>query len=87
MKDADVFLQAYRPGGLKEKGFGPQELAQLRPGIVCAGLTAYGWEGPWKDKRGVIHFPPFLFTSLPDNGPSLVRFTCANCYGLQLCRG
>lgn len=67
MKDTDVFLQAYRPGGLKEKGFGPQELAQLRPGIVCAGLTAYGWEGPWKDKRGVIHFTPFLFTILPDN--------------------
>jgi len=52
VKEADVFLQAYRPGGLKEKGFGPQELAKLRPGIVCANLTAYGWEGPWKDKRG-----------------------------------
>ncbi|KAF9241071.1 CoA-transferase family III [Melanogaster broomeanus] len=50
--EADVFLQAYRPGGLEEKGFGPRELAKLRPGIVCANLTAYGWEGPWKDKRG-----------------------------------
>lgn len=52
VKDADVFLQAYRPGGLQEKGFGPQELAKVRPGIVCANLTAYGWEGPWKHKRG-----------------------------------
>ncbi|KAH7920304.1 CoA-transferase family III [Leucogyrophana mollusca] len=52
VKDADVFLQAYRPGGLREKGFGPQDLAKVRPGIVCANLTAYGWEGPWKDRRG-----------------------------------
>lgn len=51
--DADVFLQAYRPGGLCEKGFGPESLAKARPGIVYASLTAYGWEGPWKDRRGV----------------------------------
>ncbi|KAJ7134320.1 CoA-transferase family III [Mycena epipterygia] len=49
---ADVFLQAYRPGGLEAKGFGSQELAALRPGIVAANLTAWGWQGPWKDRRG-----------------------------------
>ncbi|KAH7885167.1 CoA-transferase family III [Phlebopus sp. FC_14] len=38
--DTDIFLQAYRPGGLAEKGFGPKELAEARPGIVCANLTA-----------------------------------------------
>ncbi|GLB45536.1 putative coA-transferase family III [Lyophyllum shimeji] len=50
--DADVFLQAYRPGGLEEQGFGSKKLARLRPGIVCANLCAWGWEGPWKDRRG-----------------------------------
>ncbi|KAJ7465282.1 CoA-transferase family III domain-containing protein [Mycena latifolia] len=49
---ADIFLQAYRPGGLEAKGFGPRELAALRPGIVVANLTAWGWQGPWKDRRG-----------------------------------
>jgi hypothetical protein len=53
VKDGDVFLQAYRPGGLADKGFGPDTLAKLRPGIVYASLNAYGWEGPWKDRRGV----------------------------------
>ncbi|KAG0704829.1 CoA-transferase family III [Suillus ampliporus] len=52
VNDADVFLQAYRPGGLQDKGFGPHELAKVRPGIICANLTAYGWKGPWKNKRG-----------------------------------
>ncbi|KAJ7695749.1 CoA-transferase family III domain-containing protein [Mycena rosella] len=49
---ADVFLQAYRPGGLELKGFGSSQLASLRPGIVVANLTAWGWQGPWKDRRG-----------------------------------
>ncbi|KAJ7163309.1 CoA-transferase family III domain-containing protein [Mycena filopes] len=49
---ADVFLQAYRPGTLEAKGFGPQELSSLHPGIIAASLTAWGWEGPWKDRRG-----------------------------------
>lgn len=52
-KEADVFLQAYRPGGLQEKGFGTEELTRMRPGIVCANLTAWGWSGPWKNRRGV----------------------------------
>ncbi|KAJ7081361.1 CoA-transferase family III domain-containing protein [Mycena belliarum] len=49
---ADVFLQAYRPGGLEAKGFGPRKLAAQHPGIVVANLTAWGWQGPWKDRRG-----------------------------------
>lgn len=52
-KESDVFLQAYRPGGLSDKGFGTDELASLCPGIICANLTAWGWEGPWKNRRGV----------------------------------
>jgi crotonobetainyl-CoA:carnitine CoA-transferase CaiB-like acyl-CoA transferase len=52
-READVFLQAYRPGGLSDKGFGTEDLTKMRPGIVYASLTAYGWEGPWRDRRGV----------------------------------
>ncbi|KAH9950632.1 CoA-transferase family III [Amylocystis lapponica] len=52
VQDADVFLQAYRPGGLREKRFGPEDVAKARPGIVYASLTAYGWDGPWKNRRG-----------------------------------
>ena len=59
VKEADVFLQAYRPGGLADKGFSVDEVTKIRPGIVYASLTAYGWDGPWKDRRGVcIVLPP-----------------------------
>lgn len=51
-KEGDVFLQAYRPNGLHEKGFGASALANLRPGIVYASLRAWGWDGPWQNRRG-----------------------------------
>ena len=49
---ADVFSQSYRPGALAARGFSPQLLAQLRPGIVTVSLSAWGQTGPWKDRRG-----------------------------------
>jgi crotonobetainyl-CoA:carnitine CoA-transferase CaiB-like acyl-CoA transferase len=50
--DADVFLQAYRPGALAAFGFAPEALAQLRPGLVCVSVSAYGHAGPWAQRRG-----------------------------------
>ncbi len=49
---ADVFMQAYRPGGLDALGFAPADLARLAPGIVAVSLSAYGWTGPWAGRRG-----------------------------------
>ncbi|MBT2299085.1 CoA transferase [Variovorax paradoxus] len=50
--DAHVFVQGYRPGGLAALGFGPEEVAARRPGIVCVSLSAYGTQGPWSGRRG-----------------------------------
>ena len=52
VRDADIFVQGYRPGAVKENGFGPDEAARLRPGIVYVSLCAYGHEGPWASRRG-----------------------------------
>lgn len=52
IKDADVFLQSYRPGSLARRGFSPEELIKIRPGLICANLAAWGTEGPWKENRG-----------------------------------
>ena len=49
---ADVFVQSYRPGALARRGFSPEALAELRPGIVCASLSAWGPTGPWRERRG-----------------------------------
>ena len=52
IRDADVFSQSYRPGTLAARGFSPEKLAALRPGIVCVSLSAWGTTGPWRERRG-----------------------------------
>lgn len=52
VRQADVFVQGYRPGALAGLGFGPEDVARLRPGIVYVSLSAYGEAGPWAGRRG-----------------------------------
>lgn len=52
LREAHVFVQGYRPGGLAQLGYGPPELAAKRPGIVAVSLSAYGTHGPWATRRG-----------------------------------
>jgi crotonobetainyl-CoA:carnitine CoA-transferase CaiB-like acyl-CoA transferase len=52
LREAHVFVQGYRPGGLAALGFGPHEVAARSPGIVMVSLSAYGPHGPWAGKRG-----------------------------------
>lgn len=52
LAQADVFVQGYRPGGLAALGFGPDDAARIRPGIVYASVSAYGPAGPWSGRRG-----------------------------------
>lgn len=49
---ADVFSQGYRPGTLGKRGLSPEELAEIRPGIVYVSLSAFSHVGPWASRRG-----------------------------------
>ena len=50
--EADVFVQSYRPGSFDRRGFGPEQLAKIRPGIIYVSESAYSHLGPWRSKRG-----------------------------------
>ncbi|GAB3577190.1 CoA transferase [Amycolatopsis endophytica] len=50
--EADVLLQSFRPGALAGLGFTADRLAWARPGIVLVELNAWGWHGPWRQRRG-----------------------------------
>jgi crotonobetainyl-CoA:carnitine CoA-transferase CaiB-like acyl-CoA transferase len=52
VRGADVLCQSYRPGALAARGFGPEEAAALRPGLVYVTLSAFGHLGPWRGRRG-----------------------------------
>jgi len=51
-RQADVFVQGYRPGAIAAKGFAPEAVAEISPGIVCVSLSAWGHSGPWAGRRG-----------------------------------
>lgn len=49
---ADVFIEGYRSGSLARRGFGPEQLAAMRPGIVYVSINCYGHHGPWRERPG-----------------------------------
>jgi crotonobetainyl-CoA:carnitine CoA-transferase CaiB-like acyl-CoA transferase len=49
---ADVFSQGYRPGAMNKLGFGPEEVAELRPGIIYVSISCYGPDGPFSHRAG-----------------------------------
>ncbi|MFJ2759835.1 CoA transferase [Streptomyces prasinus] len=49
---ADVVVTGYRPGALDRLGLGAEALAERRPGVVVAQLSAWGAYGPWAGRRG-----------------------------------
>lgn len=49
---ADVVVTGYRPGALDRHGLSPEQLADRRPGVVVAQLSAWGGYGPWGGRRG-----------------------------------
>lgn len=50
--DADVVVAGYRPEALAHLGLDPARLAERRPGLVVATLSAWGPSGPWGGRRG-----------------------------------
>lgn len=52
VREVDVFSQGYRPGMLKQLGFGPEELAALRPGLIYTSISCYGPDGPFSHRGG-----------------------------------
>jgi hypothetical protein len=49
---ADVVVTGYRPGALDRFGLSAEALAERRPALVVAQLSAWGDIGPWSARRG-----------------------------------
>jgi hypothetical protein len=52
LKDADILLHGYRADALERLGYGAAERQRLAPGLIDVCLNAYGWSGPWQNRRG-----------------------------------
>lgn len=51
-READIFVNGYRPGRLAERGFGLDDLVKLRPGIINVSINCFGSGGPFADRGG-----------------------------------
>ena len=49
---ADVLVHGYRSDALENLGLGTVLRRETRPGLVDIALNAYGWTGPWRQRRG-----------------------------------
>src|SRR5215204_4306974 len=49
VRQADVVVEAMRPGGLARRGLGYEKLVEVNPPIVFCTISGYGMTGPYKD--------------------------------------
>ncbi|EXJ90174.1 hypothetical protein A1O3_03243 [Capronia epimyces CBS 606.96] len=79
IKDADVFVDGYRPGAMERLGFGPAAVQALaEKDIVYVRENCYGWAGPlsqrsgWQQISDCVTGVSYLmgrFLNLPDSEP------------------
>ncbi len=76
---ADILVHGYRADALERLGLGDDVRRANAPGLVDVRLNAYGWTGPWRNRRGfdslvqmstgIAHTGGRLLG--PDRGPDL----------------
>lgn len=52
MQHADVLVHGYRADALERIGLDAETRQALAPGLVDVSLNAWGWHGPWRNRRG-----------------------------------
>jgi len=50
-KDADVFVQNFRPGAIDGMGLGEPVVRSLNPNIIYVSMSGFGEKGPYAHKR------------------------------------
>lgn len=52
VSQADVFIHGYRADALENLGLDVGVLRELNPSLIGIAHNAYGWSGPWRNRRG-----------------------------------
>ena len=82
----DVALESFRPGVADRLGIGYEAMAARNPGLIYAAISAFGQEGPWRDRPGVDGVAQAMggimsVTGSEDTGPVKVGVPAADMAG------
>lgn len=87
VKEADVFIENYRPDVKYRLGIGPEDLRQVNPRLVYASISGFGQDGPYAGWPGFDSIAQGMgglmsVTGQPGEGPMRVGIPIAD-----LCSG
>lgn len=87
---SDVALESLRPGAADRLGIGYEAMAARNPRLVYAAVSAFGQDGPWRDRPGVdgvIQAMSGLMsvTGTADGAPVKVGVPAADMAGAMMC--
>lgn len=52
IKECDILVENYLPGGLKKYGMDYETVRKINPGLIYASITGYGQTGPYSNRPG-----------------------------------
>ncbi len=86
VEQCDVALESFRPGVADRLGIGYEAMASRNPRLIYAAISAFGQEGPWRDRPGVDGIAQAMggimsVTGTEDAGPVKVGVPAADMAG------
>jgi crotonobetainyl-CoA:carnitine CoA-transferase CaiB-like acyl-CoA transferase len=72
LKSADILIHGYRADALDKLGLSRERRQQLNPDLIDICLNAYGWTGPWSNRRG--------FDSLVQMSSGIAHYGMTQCH-------
>lgn len=83
LKDADVFIENFRPGRLEEWGIHFDDLQKINPRLIMVRVTGYGQTGPYSSQPGFGTLMEAMsgfaeMTGEADGPPTLPQFALAD---------
>jgi len=84
VRQCDVVIENFRPGGLEKWGLGYESLSAINPGIVMARISGFGQNGPYSARPGYGVIGEAVsglrhVTGDPDRPPSRAAVSLTDC--------
>ncbi|MGQ9366801.1 CaiB/BaiF CoA transferase family protein [Azospirillum sp. ST 5-10] len=54
-READIFVENFRPGAARRLGLGPEDIRAVRPGIIYCSISGWGQSGPNSGRGAYDH--------------------------------